>query len=157
MNDKEKSNQAKIAALQSSGTLNPAAETVKDPAFQNQSFFDSRDIVQVRYELLRRVQVEKASISDAAKSFGFSRLSYYRILALFEESGLCGLVPKKRGPKQAHKLTEEIVEFMFTQIRNNHSVNILDLKAAIEKTFVLSVHTRSIERALAKKKGKSHE
>lgn len=152
MNHKEKLNQDKISSLRSSGTLNPSPEKVRDPIFQNKDFFDPMDLVQVRYELLRRVQTEGASISDAAKSFGFSRLSYYRIQAMFQEFGLCGLVPQKRGPKQAHKINTKVLDFMNEKIQETPSISILELKNAIEKTFKLLVHPRTIERALIKKK-----
>jgi transposase len=152
MKTKEKSNQDKIAALKSSGTLNPSPEAVKDPVFQGKDFFDPRDIVQVKYELLRRVQVEGASVSDAVKSFGFSRLSYYRILAIFEELGLCGLLPQKRGPKQAHKLNPEILEFIDEQMQKSPSIKTQELKIAIEKRFGLFLHIRTLDRPLIKKK-----
>jgi transposase len=152
MNAKVKSNQDKVVSLRSSGTLNPSPEKVQDPIFQNKDFFDPRDIVQVKYELLRRVKTEGVSVSNAVKSFGFSRLFYYRILAIFEELGLCGLVPQKRGPKQAYKLNTEVLEFMNEQIQKNPSIRAIELKITIEKKFNLSVHTRTIERALIKKK-----
>ena len=152
MSIKEKSDKDKVTSLRSSGTLNPSSEKVKDPVFQNKDFFDPRDIVQVKYELLRRVQTEGVSVSDAVKSFGFSRLSYYRILAIFNELGLVGLIPQKRGPKQAHKLNDDVVEFMNEKIRKNPSIGTSGLKIAIEKKFKLSVHSRTIERALKKKR-----
>jgi hypothetical protein len=37
----------KAAALLEEGTLNPLAEKVGDPKFQQSEFFDPRDIVQV--------------------------------------------------------------------------------------------------------------
>ena len=112
------------------------------------------DIVQVKYELLRRVQIEGASVSDAAKSFGFSRLSYYRIQAIFKNMGLYGLMPQKRGPKHGHKLNTGVLKFIDEQIQKHSSIGILELQKAIRKKFKLSVHTRTIERALIKKKEK---
>jgi predicted Zn-dependent protease len=46
---------AKIAALREEGTLHSAPEKVRDPKFQDSDFFDPRDAVQVKYEMLRRV------------------------------------------------------------------------------------------------------
>jgi transposase len=152
MSIKKKSNQSKVDSLRNSGTFNPRPEAVKSLIFQNNDFFDPRDIIQVKYELLRQVQIEGASISDAVKSFGCSRLSYYRIRAIFEKLGLEGLVPQKRGPKQAHKLSSEVLIFIKEQIQNSPSITILQLKKAIEDNFQLSVHPRTIERALIKKK-----
>src|SRR5215472_4243535 len=97
----------KLAALQQQGTLNPRPKEVRDELFLEDAFFDARDLVQVKYEMLRRVQTDGRSVTDAAAGFGFSRPSFYQALAAFEQDGLAGLVPHKRGPKQAHKLTDE--------------------------------------------------
>ncbi|MBP9778736.1 MAG: helix-turn-helix domain containing protein [Rickettsiaceae bacterium] len=142
----------KISTLQKQGGLNPFPDKVLDQLFQDKIFFDPYDIVQVKYELLRKVQVDKISISNASKSFGFSRLSFYRILDIFEKMGLPGLIPQKRGPRGASKLTEEIMEFIKEAVSNNPSSKAIELKKTIEAKFGLLIHTRSIERALLKKK-----
>jgi transposase len=152
MDKSKKSNEDKITALRNSGTLNPSPEKVQEAIFQNEKFFDPRDLVQIKYELLRQVQIEGVSIVEATKRFGLSRLSYYRILAIFEKFGFSGLIPRKRGPKQGHKLTDEILEFINKQIQKFPSINNLELKTTIKKKFGLSVHVRTIERALVKKK-----
>lgn len=145
-------NQNKIAALKSYGTLNTSPQLVQDPLFKNEAFFDPYDIVQVKYELLRRVQIEGVSITTAVKNFGFSRLSFYRISSIFKKLGLPGFIPKKRGPRQAHKLTPKILEFVNKQIASNASVNSITLKCLIKKQFNLSIHTCTIERAMFRKK-----
>src|SRR5688500_6268191 len=102
MSNSTQTEQKKIETLKSQGTLNPSPQKVLNPLFKDGGFFDPRDIVQVKYELLRCVQVEKDSITNAVKSFGFSRLSFYRIYDTFEKQGLYGFIPQKRGPQQAH-------------------------------------------------------
>src|SRR5450432_3237579 len=97
MNDKD----AKLRTLQQQGALNPRPKEVRDELFRQDDFFDPRDLVQVKYEMLRRVQSERKSVTDAAANFGFSRPSFYQALSAFEQDGLAGLVPHKRGPKQA--------------------------------------------------------
>lgn len=144
----------KIAILKKQGCLNPFPQKVQDRLFQDITFFDPYDIVQVKYELLRRVLVENDSISNASKSFGFSRLSFYRILLTFNTFGLAGLIAQKRGPKNAHKLTGDVMEFVKKIMIENPSSKSIELKKAIEKEFGLLVHTRSIERSLLKKKMK---
>ena len=89
---------SKVDALFEEGTLNPAPEKVSDPKFKQSEFFDARDVVQVKYELLRRVLVEKASVTDAAEEYGISRPTYYQAKASFDQAGISGLVPRKRGP-----------------------------------------------------------
>src|ERR1700756_5975953 len=45
---------AKEAALAESRTLNPRPEAVHDEQFASSEFFDARDLVQVKYEMVRR-------------------------------------------------------------------------------------------------------
>jgi hypothetical protein len=52
--------------------------------------------VQVKYEMLRRVQAEGKSVTDASAGFGFSRPSFYQALSAFERDGLAGLVSSAR-------------------------------------------------------------
>ena len=99
-------NDPKMQALRQNGTLNPRPQDVSDELFHEKEFFDARDLLQVKYEMLRRVSQEGHSISQAAASFGFSRPSFYQAQSSFETSGLAGLVPQKRGPKHGHKLTQ---------------------------------------------------
>src|SRR5215510_1178731 len=68
---------AKEAALAESRTLNPRPEAVHDEQFASSEFFDARDLVQVKYEMVRRVRVDGAPVARAATAFGFSRPSYY--------------------------------------------------------------------------------
>jgi hypothetical protein len=105
-------NDPKIQALRQSGTLNPRPQDVRDELFREKEFFDARDLLQVRYEMLRRVCQEGHSISQAAASFGFSRPSFYQAQSAFETSGLARLVPQKRGPKEGYKLKTEILELV---------------------------------------------
>ena len=93
---------SKVQALSAEGLLNPAAEKVRDPKFQTNEFFDPRDLVQVKYEMLRRVSAEKVPITDVTEEYGVSRPTYYQAKANFAEAGIAGLVPKKRGPHGPH-------------------------------------------------------
>ena len=140
----------KVAALRESRTLNPRPEAVSDEEFAATEFFDARDLVQVKYEMVRRVQVDGASVVAAAASFGFSRPSYYEAAAALDRDGLAGLVPAKPGPRRAHKLTEEIVAFARAAREADPSVGSARLAAAIADRFGVVVHRRSVERALAR-------
>lgn len=138
----------KLSALQQQGTLNPRPKDVRDELFLKDTFFDAGDLVQVKYEMLRRVQTDGRSVTDAAASFGFSRPSFYQALSAFEQDGLAGLVPHKRGPKQAHKLTDEVIAFINEVRQKEPSVRLPDLARLIEERFGTKVHPRSIERSL---------
>jgi hypothetical protein len=73
-----RSRRSKADALAEDGTLNPAPEKVCDAKFQEGGFFDPRDVVQVKYEMLRRVSVEKASVTDVSDEYGVSRPTFTR-------------------------------------------------------------------------------
>ena len=102
--------------LRQQATLNPRPEGVTHPLFQGSEFFDPHDLLQVKYEMLRLVSVERRPVSESAKAFGFSRPSFYQAQAAFTQSGLAGLIPQKPGPHGGHKLTPTVMEFL-TQAR----------------------------------------
>lgn len=147
----------KVEALRQTRTLNPRPETVHDEEFGASEFFDAQDLVQVKYEMLRRVQVDGEPVSRAAAAFGFSRPSYYQAAAAVERDGLGGLVPARPGPRRAHKLTEEIVTFARALQEEDPSLRSADLAAAIADRFGVGVHPRSVERALARARGSKSE
>jgi transposase len=146
---------SKKPSLRASGCLNPMAEGVRDSRFQEIEFFDADDLVQVKYEMLRRVQTEGGSVSEAARDFGYSRLAYYRAQGKFDQEGMVGLVPKKRGPKGGHKLTAEVVDFLAETLASEPELRSLDLAKRVAERFGSVVHRRSIERALARRKKNS--
>jgi transposase len=146
----------KYEALRQVGAFHTAADAVSDEQFLSHEFFDPHDLVQVKYEMLRRVRIDGASVSQAARDFGFSRTAFYQALMLLEQQGLPGLIPKRPGPKGAHKLNDAVLEFIEGQQQAADEVLRPDaLAEMILQKFQLSVHPRSIERALAKqvKKG----
>jgi transposase len=142
----------KAAALIENGTLNPFPEKVRDPKFRQSDFFDARDIVQVKYEMLRRVSVDNVSVTDATDEYGASRPTYYQARASFDAVGIAGLVPKKRGPRGPHKLQGEILAFVEKQHVEGEPIRARELAQAIREEFSVEVHPRTIERALGGKK-----
>ena len=146
----------KLTFLRQSHTLHPHPEKVRDPLFTSGSpFFDPRDLVQVKYELLRRVRVDGYSVSEATKLFALSRPTFYAAQAAWERAGLSGLLPVPTGPRHAHKLTEEIMAELQPLSKTMSSV---ELAKWLQEERRLIVHPRSIERALkrvAKKGGAS--
>jgi transposase len=121
-----------------------------DPEFAASEFLDARDLVQVRYEMVRRVREEGATVSAAASAFGFSRPSWYAAAAALDDGGLPGLVPARPGPRRAHKLTEEIVAFLHATRDENPTVRAPELADRVDERFGVRVHPRSVERALAR-------
>lgn len=142
--------QLKGEALRQCGCLHPHPEEVSDDLYESSHFFDRRDLVQVKYEMLRSVRVDGLSVSESAARSGLSRPVYYQTQAAFDTGGLPALQPKKPGPRRAHKLSEEVMQVLRAELSVHPSSSIEDLRRLIEKRFGLSVHPRSIERALAR-------
>lgn len=132
--------------------MNPSPARVTDPKFREGEFFDPRDAVQVKYEMLRRVSVENVSVTDATVEYGVSRPTYYQAKANFDEAGLAGLVPKKRGPRGPHKLQGEILAFVEKRRVAGEPIRARELAEQIREEFSVDVHPRTIERALGGKK-----
>ena len=145
----------KTEALRQHGTLNPHPERVQDPSFSKGGYFDPRDLVQVKYEMVRRVRVEEQPVGDSAAVFGLSRPSFYQAQALLEQGGLLALVPKKRGPRGSHKLGPDVVEFLQGERSKDPSLRSLELARRVKKRFGRKVHPRSVERALDRSEKKT--
>jgi len=144
----------KREALRAHASLNPHPEAVTSALFQNSDFFDPLDLVQVKYEMLRRADAENQPVSRAAREFGFSRPSFYQAQAAFQQSGLSGLIPQKRGPREAHKLTDAVMEFVEQTRGAEPSLRWQVLADRIKQRFGVEVHRRSIERAVARQQKK---
>lgn len=145
----------KRAALRRRGCLHHHPERVRAELFAKQEFFDPEDLVQVKYEMLRRVRMEGETIRRAAVDFGLSRPSFYAAQERFDEEGLVGLVPEKPGPKEGHKLTEEIVDFLEQLAGEEPAMRAQDLAGRLRERFAVEVHPRSVERALGRRRKKN--
>jgi transposase len=151
---KKKPNSMKLESLRRQGSLNLHPEHVSDPLFQEHDFFDPNDLVQIKYEMLRRVEVDKLTVSQAAAAFGLSRPTFYQARFEFEQSGLPGLISKKPGPRTPHKFTPEIVDFMRGEQQANASLRAADLVDLVRERFGVVVHPNSVDRALRRQEKK---
>jgi len=142
----------KAQALRQRGCLHPYPESVADPLFADSDFFDPRDLVQVKYEMLRRVSVDNTSVTDVAQEYGVARPTYYQAKANLEEAGIAGLVPKKRGPRGPHKIQGEVLAFLKQRFVPGEPIRARELATLIRQEFGLEVHPRTIERAVRGKK-----
>jgi transposase len=144
----------KSRALQQEGSLHPHPQQVTDELFLTHEFFDPRDLVQVKYEMLRRVQSEGEAVSHSAAHFGLSRPSFYQAQAAFQQGGLPALMPQKRGPKKAHKLTPEVLAFVCQAQQQDSSLRPAALASLLQQRYGIAVHPRSLERALTRSQKK---
>lgn len=144
----------KTLEFQRTGTFNPHAGAVTDPLFRENPFFDSRDLLQARYEMLRRHRVEGMSIRETASSFGVSRPTFYQSQAAFNRSGLAGLLPKLRGPKSGHKVSPEVLDYVRSLKESEPTLTTLQCVQSIQRRFGITIHRRSLERAWQRTKKK---
>jgi transposase len=140
----------KVAALRAERSLNPRPEAVRDEQFVSQEFLDARDLVQVKYEMVRRARVDGQPVSRAAEAFGFSRPSFYAAQSVLDEGGLAALVPARPGPKRAHKMSGEVVAFARERLAADPRLSSQAVVELIAERFGVRVHRRSVERALAR-------
>ena len=151
---KTKAPDPKVDALRQHASLNPYPQRVSDPLFVSGDFFDSRDLIQVKYEMVRRVRAEGQSVAQSAKAFGLSRPSFYPAQAALQREGLAGLLAKKRGPRRSHKLGAQVMGFVQELLSQQPTLSSLELAARVRQRFKLQVHSRSIERALVRQQKK---
>jgi transposase len=138
----------KRESLKESGTLHPHPEVVSEPLFLEHDFFDPSDLLQVKYEMIRRVEQAGAQVTEVAAAFGVSRPTFYQARAAFLHHGLAGLLPRKRGPHGGHKLTDEVLSFLQEARAGDDAPDTKALVELIKERFALKVHPRSVERAL---------
>lgn len=143
---------AKEEALKQQGVLNPQPEKVLDELFLNSDFFDPRDLVQVKYEMVRRVVKDDYPVSLAARLFGFSRPTFYQVKDAFEKEGLHGFLPRQRGPKSGHKIDQEVIGYLEELLNRDPTLRPKMLAEMVRNRYGYPVHPRSIERALDRRK-----
>lgn len=141
---------AKLDALRATGSLNRHAAQIADPLFGTHDFFDARDLVQVKYEMLRRVEIDGQTVASTAAAFQMSRPSFYATQRAFQQRGLAGLLPQKRGPHGGHKLTGEIIAFLRAARTQDPTLRPPELAQRVTDRFGITVHPRTIHRALAR-------
>ena len=145
---------AKADALRAHGALHPHPEDVRDPLFGSHEFFDARDLVQVKYEMVRRVEVDGHSVAQTTDVFGCSRPTFYQAQTAFKAQGIPGLVPRKRGPRGAHKLDDAVMAFVRALRTDDSTLSTPAVLDQIRRRFGLAVHRRTLERAVRREEKK---
>ena len=143
----------KTGALRRHGCLNRNPERVRDNRrFAEEEFFDPRDMLQVKYEMVRAVRAEQLPITHGAARFGLSRPACYKAIRAFDEDGLPGLLPERPGPRGPHKLTPEVVAFLSDASARDPSLGMDELARMTREHLGVELHRRSVQRALASQK-----
>jgi transposase len=156
MTRSKQSDDDKTERLKKYGALNPHPEKVTEALFSDPllDFFDPRDLIQVKYEMLRAVDREGRPVKQASEAFGFSRPAFYQARAKFQQGGVSGLIKKRPGPQSAHKLTADVVRFIEEKTEQGEPLRARKLAPLLRERFGKDVHPRSIERAMARRKKK---
>lgn len=148
---------SKTEVLKRHRCLNRNAHRVRDQCFLEEAFFDPRDLLQVKYEMLRAIQSEQLPIAHGAARFGLSRPACYKAIKSFDADGMPGLLARRPGPRRPHKLTPEVVAFLNQAAARHPSPGMKELADMVREQFNLTLNRRSIRRALAPEKKTSRK
>ena len=100
------------------------------------------DRVSIRVAAVTVLENGWAKKTDLAKALGLHRSTLHRDLDKFRESGMDGLAEKRRGPKQAHTLTPELIR---------EAQELLDQGMSIRKTAVaIGMSNRGLQHGIAR-------
>jgi len=132
--------------LLKNGTYNKNHIKVTEQRFINDDFYDSRDLVQVKYEMLRTVRESERTVDEVAGKFGFSRSGFYKIKSTFEKEGVSAFVPNKTGPQNARKLTKEHQQFIDSYLRDNPDTSSGNMVIILKAERGIEVSKRTVER-----------
>ncbi len=139
---------AKRQALEVAGTFNPRFAHVRHELFRASAFFDPRDLLQLKYEAVRAIQIEGQPMARASAEYGLSRPTLYQAQRQFQAEGLEGLHPHKRGPKGAHKLTAAVRAQLQTWTTAEPQLTAHDLVRRLRQQLRVKIHPRTIEKTL---------
>jgi transposase len=137
--------------MKTNGTYNQKHAKVIAPQFHQGIFFDPHDLIQVKYEMLRSVETGESTVTQAAGQYGLSRETYYHVKSAYELGGIEALIPRKTGPKGAHKLTEKGEDFIDRYRGDHPSASVSEINNRMTETVGINVHNRTISRYLQKK------
>lgn len=140
---------SKQEEMRRNGSFNHRADNVTAEIFKNSNFFDAHDLIQVKYEMLRTVEKDLREVSSTSEAFGFSRVSFYQIKKEYEENGIIGLMPKKRGPKGSRKISSGDIEFARGLLGTHTKAQIVQ---RLKDERGVEISKRTLERQLSVKK-----
>ena len=132
--------------LRQTRCLHLSPEKVLDERFQQEGgFFDSKDIVQVKYELLRACEVEGSDVASACTRFGFSRTTYYKVNDAFIQGGIPSLVGRPRGRPQPIKLNETILGYLIAEKAKNPKLTASETVTDVLTQYDVQISVRMIQ------------
>lgn len=137
----------KRRGLEQEGTLHPDRARVRAALFwEHPAFFDARDELQVKYELLRAHFVDQQPVATVCAAFGYSRQTFYVLRDRFARRGIGGLRDGRPGPVGPRKCTPEVVAFLRAHRADDPSLPITTLMARLARERGMHLHRRTVER-----------
>jgi transposase len=134
--------------------LDQRAPEVRDERFHPGAFFDPADVIQRKYEMLRRHRVDGLSVTEAAALFGVSRQTFYKVAHDFDVHGLVGLSPAKpkakTGPRGGWKCTGEVLAYAARRRRQRPALGLAALTREVEERFRIRLTSEALRIALGK-------
>jgi len=147
--------------LEREGTLRPARARVRAPLFvEHPTFFDARDELQVKYEMLRAHFVDQQPVATACLAFSYSRQTFYVLRDRFARRGIAGLRDGRPGPLGPKKCTPDVVAFLRSQRTDDPMLPVTILLERLVRDRGVRLHRRTIERLVgppARKKNSARQ
>ena len=140
---------SKRQALQQVRAFNPHPEQVKAQRFETYAFFDPEDKVQVKYEMLRQREVDRAPLVVSCREFGFTRESYRQVLERFRSEGMGGLFGRKPGRRQPLKVSESVRNWLRNEHGREESLGADELARRCAEQTGVRLSRRTVYRVLA--------
>ena len=142
----------KTRALAASRTLNRDPEKVTDPAFAPGSFFDPADLVQVKYEMVRRSETDGVPVPQRPRRRSGSPAS-----AVYGQVGAGRAGPGRADPGQARsqgrpQAHREVVDLLEELLAADATLRSGELAAQAAQRIGISVHPARCERALSRRR-----
>lgn len=136
--------------LEKEGLLNKQPKRISPLMFTDNDFFDPFDLPQVRYEMLRSSRIEKKTVAQACKIFGFSREYFYKLERNFMARGLVALLGSPKGRRPLIAINQEIVNFIVHRRIDDSKLSGDDLRKEILKLYKIDCSRRTVERVIEK-------
>lgn len=138
----------KTEFLRKEGLLNSKPERVRHPQFDDLTFFDPLDLPQVRYEMLRIAKVEGKSVSEACRTFGFSREYFYQQERAFMDRGYVALLGSPMGRRPLIALNQEVINFITHRRLQEPKVSGEQLRKEVHENYGVECSRRTVERII---------
>ena len=138
----------KVEHLRATHTYNEQHDKVTDELFANSELFDPRDLLQVRYEIVRAVGRGESPEKVAAR-FGVSGMTARRYAGRMGEGGLSALLPARKGPGGPRALGAAGEEFVDAYVEGHPGASGREVHEALEAALAPGVSQRTVERRIA--------